>query len=50
MIYGGDLVVMTKGLGMEEVITAPIAMAKSVCRAADRFRRARMFGPRHRVE
>ena len=23
MIYGGDLVVMTKGLGMEEVITAP---------------------------
>jgi len=22
-IYGGDLVVMTKGLGMEEVITAP---------------------------
>jgi hypothetical protein len=25
-------------------------MAKSVCRAADRFRTARMFGPRHRVE
>jgi len=50
-IYGGDLVALSKDLrdGRSDY-RAAIAMAKSVCRAADRFRTARMFRPHHRVE
>ena len=44
-IYGGDLVAMTKGMGMEEVTTAPRSQ-----NPADRFHTARMFRPHHRVE
>ena len=49
-IYGRDFAAITKGMGMEDVVTAPRALAESIRRTASGIRPARVPGSRHRVE
>jgi hypothetical protein len=49
-IYGQDFFATTKGMGMEEVRSAQLAVAESLRGTADRFRSARKFGPCDRLE
>jgi putative transposase len=50
-IYGDDWVEMTKGLGIEEVITPPRSPWQNpFVERFDRFRSPGMLGPHHRME